>query len=527
MKQNEITDNLTESKIFKKIKRVFFFTLTFFFLFNLTGSLFCQDSQSRRVVFETVKINGDAIPEELWDDLVFSAEDSITFRFSLKADGGEKSRFRFRIDIRTSNDSSFRLQWQPVISYKGLYEGNYRIKVSAFDPRSRWTADPAVLYFRVDDKEAALRKEVSELKERLNQRNTADTVRVTDEKKSFSFDLISILIGIFAGILFFIIIYFAFLRKKTAKEKSSTYMETFKMETTPEETVPKEKYNKVIAENSNLKAEISSLRGQIDGLNARSEELSNQNKDLKEQMDRIEKSRDEIEELQKQKDDLFAVIIHDIKNPASLIKSLVDLLRSYDLTAVEQQEVMNDIFETTTKIVNLSQEVSRILALEGTKLTLKLENEQINDIIKDVVRRNDVHAKKKNISILLDLDENLPGVEMDVQKIDEVIDNLISNGIKFSPEGTKVRVKSAKELKRVVVEVSDNGQGLSEEDVQSAFQRGTRLSAKPTGGETSSGFGLWIVKKLIEAHQGKVWVKSVLGKGSTFALSLPFKQEKD
>jgi signal transduction histidine kinase len=119
----------------------------------------------------------------------------------------------------------------------------------------------------------------------------------------------------------------------------------------------------------------------------------------------------------------------------------------------------------------------------------------------------------------------MPDVDLDYQKIDEVIDNLVSNAIKFSHKGGKIRIKTRKNGNNdVTVEVSDNGLGLTEEDIQRAFQRGSKLSAQPTGGEASSGLGLWIVKKLVEAHNGKVWVKSALGQGSTFAFTIPLKQ---
>jgi len=114
---------------------------------------------------------------------------------------------------------------------------------------------------------------------------------------------------------------------------------------------------------------------------------------------------------------------------------------------------------------------------------------------------------------------------MDVQKIDEVLDNLISNALKFSHEKGTVRIRTHKQDSNILIEISDNGLGLSEEDIKEAFQRGAKLSAKPTQGEPSSGLGLWIVKKLIEAHKGRVWVKSTLGKGSTFSISLPIVKE--
>ncbi|HOK14903.1 MAG TPA: HAMP domain-containing sensor histidine kinase, partial [Candidatus Kapabacteria bacterium] len=240
----------------------------------------------------------------------------------------------------------------------------------------------------------------------------------------------------------------------------------------------------------------------------------------------LSNSKAELENLQAQKDELFALIIHDIKNPAALIKSLVDLLRSYDLSAVEKQEIIDDIAETTARIVSLSQEVTKILALETTKLELNIETVQIGDIVEDVVNRNFVSAKSKNIEMTYDVSKNLPEIEIDAQKIDEVLDNLISNAIKFTQKGGKVHVRSYLDENKVIVEVNDNGLGLTEDDIKRAFQRG-KLSAQPTGGESSTGLGLWIVKKLVDAHNGRVWVKSTLGKGSSFAFSLPLRQKKE
>jgi signal transduction histidine kinase len=253
----------------------------------------------------------------------------------------------------------------------------------------------------------------------------------------------------------------------------------------------------------------------------RGDELIKQNNELKETVERLNKSQKEFEELQKQKDELFAIIIHDLKNPVALVKSLVELLRSYDLTVNEQKEIINDIFETTTKIVALSQEVTKILALESSSLNMKYETVQINEIITSVHHRNQIAANNKSIEVLLDLSEIVPESSMDPQKIEEIIDNLLSNAVKFSHKNGQVRIKSHRSDDNIVVEISDNGLGLSEDDIKQAFQRGGRLSAQPTAGEPSSGFGLWIVKKLVEAHRGRVWVKSALGKGSTFAFSLP------
>lgn len=275
------------------------------------------------------------------------------------------------------------------------------------------------------------------------------------------------------------------------------------------------------SETDDLKLEITALRNQIDGLMAKSGDLVKQNKELQEQVITLLNSKSELEKLQTVKDDLFAQVIHDIKNPAALIKNLVELLTSYDLQANEQQDVVQDIVKTSSKILRLSQEVSRVMSLESNRIPLDAFECQLNEIVKDVVRLNKTAADAKNIKIVIDIDENLPEIVMDPQKISEVAENLVSNAIKFNTPGGMLRVRTYKKDSFIYVEVSDTGIGLTEEDIRKAFHKGAKLSAKPTAGENSTGLGLWIVKKLVEVHNGKVWVKSVLGKGSTFGFMLP------
>lgn len=288
---------------------------------------------------------------------------------------------------------------------------------------------------------------------------------------------------------------------------------------------PELKIQELTAENQRLENEIESLRAQIDGMQGRTKELTKSNKELREQIESLSKSKSDLEKLQTQKDDLFAQVIHDIKNPASLIKNLVELLTSYDLQASDQQEVIQDIMTTTTRIVNLSQELSKVMALEGSKINLDLMVCQLNEVIEDCARINRTSAENKGINFTLELNKHLPEIEIDPQRIAEVIDNFLSNAIKFTPKGGSVKIKNYKRDNAVITEIIDNGLGLNEEDIKRAFNKGARLSAKPTAGENSSGLGLWIIKKLVEVHKGRVWVKSAIGRGSTFFFSLPIRQE--
>lgn len=482
-----------------------------------------QQDAARQISPDYIKINGEDVPRDSFDNVVVSTSDSITFGYHLEAEKAGKQPFLFETSLKTEQDSAVRTHNSPVTSYINLPEGDYVFRIGAFDLQRTWRADPLLIKFRVDDREAELMKKVIALEEKIANMPKADTSKSDSAAHIPSigaFDLISSIFGMIFGFAIAGLVSFLIIKNKKSSSNSS------KGEDMSENRQSKTEFEKLQAENSNLRAEIASLRGQIDAMQARGIELKKRNKELEDSVKKLSTSQSEMEELQNQKDELFAVIIHDIKNPAALIKSLVELLRSYDLTANEQQDVINDIFETTTKIVSLSQEVSRILALECSSLMLDYDSVDVTDILKDVYNRNKVAADKKNIKLIYDVPDNLPNVEVDVQKIDEVVDNLMSNGIKFTQEGGAVRLKAQNVDGTVVVEVNDNGLGLSEDDIKRAFQRGSKLSAKPTGDETSSGLGLWIVKKLVEAHHGRVWVRSSLGKGSTFSFSIPVSQRE-
>ncbi len=492
----------------------FFIILCFLSFFNLLNA-----QEERKIIISKISVNGDTISQEKLTNLVLATKDNLKVNYYLKSGDGDKTAFLFRIIIKQDTMESSTTTSVNSFSYNSLPEGKYRIRITAFDPRNQWTAEPAEINFVVNDYTSSLLKELEQTKANLSKTSTDSSTNKDSlnflNSSIFGIDILSIIIGFIIGSLIFGIIFIVNKTSLNKKMKEQVMGD--------EENIKKEKLhqNKLAVENSNLRAEIAALRGQIDAMQSRGEELKGQNNDLKETVDRLRKSQFEFEELQTQKDDLFAVIIHDIKNPAALIKSLVELLRSYDLTATEQQEIIDDIFETTTKIVNLSQEVTRILALESSTIHLKKEMCQLNDVISDVQRHNTIASSNKQIEVLLDLEQDLPEANIDPQKIDEVLDNLLSNSIKFSHKGSQVRIKSYSDESSITVEVSDNGLGMSEDDIRQAFQRGTRLSAKPTAGESTSGFGLWVVKKLVEAHDGKVWVRSVIGKGSTFFFNIP------
>lgn len=276
-------------------------------------------------------------------------------------------------------------------------------------------------------------------------------------------------------------------------------------------------------ENENLNKEIRFLEEKNRRLRLKIDQMKKVIQHLEDQKAQLEMSERKLKELRTQKDETLAIVAHDIKNPASAIKSFVDLLESYDLSAQEQHDVFTGLIETSSRLLKLTEDFTNVIAEEYSFFSLKKEKHNIKLSIEKIVNVNRVKASEKNIEIRLYQPEQDINLEFDEEKIKEVIDNLVGNAIKFCPEKTKIEVFTRYDRNYVTVEIADNGFGLTEDEIAQAFEKGSKLSTKPTGNETSSGLGLWIAKKIVTEHDGKIWIKSKKGFGSTFAFTIPIK----
>ncbi len=485
-----------------------------------------KDTILRITRITAIKINGRTVPPDQWNELLIAPTDSIAFHYGCEVIGDTaRDPLLFRGILRAADGAERVDAYRSTARiYTNLPNGEYTFIVQAFSPIEQWEATPAVVRFRVDSALAAVEGTVWKLpKETLpvaEEKGGTDTV----EQNMTSTPLwLPIVIG--AGVLILVVAGVQFVRTRSQRRRQLAKAKQLQRQRNKMMMDKlKQDLEALLKENAALKAQLEHLQQQIDALQRRTQELEGVNRELEQQKERVLEHARRLEELQKEKEELLAMLVHDIKNPAALIKGLVELLRSYDLTAQEQQEIMEDIIATSVRLFQIAQEVSRVLALEASSLELNITPYAIDELIRDVARRNGVAAKEKKITVLLELPDDLPEVEMDVPKIEEVIDNLVNNAIKYSPQNTTIRIRAYTKEDRVVVEVQDEGVGLTEEDLKKAFRRGARLSAKPTGGEVSTGLGLWIVKRIVEAHKGRVWVKSKLGVGSTFAFEIPIKQ---
>lgn len=220
--------------------------------------------------------------------------------------------------------------------------------------------------------------------------------------------------------------------------------------------------------------------------------------------------------------DFLHAAVHDLKNPLTTIPVRADLIKLKKDDPDMIDKMCDQIKTASLSMVRIIDELLQMGTMEAGKVNLMLIKLPLVDLVKQVIAMNFPLADRKNqtISFTAEVD---PYVQADENKLTEVFDNLINNAIKYSPEGAAITVSMCLKADQVAVSVQDEGPGFTEEDKQLLFQRFTRLSAQPTGGENSTGLGLSIAKGLVEAHGGKLFAESE-GKGATFTVELPVRR---
>jgi signal transduction histidine kinase len=223
--------------------------------------------------------------------------------------------------------------------------------------------------------------------------------------------------------------------------------------------------------------------------------------------------------LNNEKNELMGIAAHDLRNPLTVILCNAELMA----TARDPGMLAKLSHNTRTVAIRMRDLVTNLLdvnAIEQGKFAVKKEDCDIRVLLEQSLEQNQVAATKKQIAFRVGISEGL-WATADRAAVLQILDNLISNALKYSPPNTTVHVYALPEKEAVVINVRDEGPGISEADQKKLFQKFTRLTARPTGGESSTGLGLAIVKKLAEAMAGSIQCVSTLGSGSTFVLRLP------
>jgi signal transduction histidine kinase/DNA-binding response OmpR family regulator len=259
-------------------------------------------------------------------------------------------------------------------------------------------------------------------------------------------------------------------------------------------------------------------------------EVADRTTELREQNETVSTQKKNLERLDAAKSQLFNNISHEFRTPLNIIKGQTELAEQ---KLGEKHEASNDLKHVRTQVDQLTQMLDEIMNLSKLQMgTLVNSPEAVewNNFFKRVFAMFDGLARKKQLDFRFEVVPNEPTlVSLDIKKVERILINLIGNAIKFTPEVGRILVRSVFVEKSIMIEITDNGPGIDIEEQKTIFERYQQGQASGNAAQPGYGIGLALCKEYTELIDGKLWVESTLGKGSSFFLEIPFHEvsEKD
>ena len=230
----------------------------------------------------------------------------------------------------------------------------------------------------------------------------------------------------------------------------------------------------------------------------------------------------EYKQLEKVRTDFIATISHEFKTPLTSIMMGVGLILEKNVGAIneKQEELLDTIKEEAEKLTDLVSDLLKLSKIQSDQAVYDIKTYSITKIVSDCVKNYSVQAKNSGIALYNSIEEDLPDVVVDEEKITWVLNNLVSNALKYTNSGGEIVIGAFIDGEKMKVFVKDNGKGIPREYHERIFEKFVKISAYDTE-FLSSGIGLSIAKGIVEAHGGTIYCESEVNKGSTFIFTLP------
>jgi two-component system, OmpR family, sensor kinase len=257
------------------------------------------------------------------------------------------------------------------------------------------------------------------------------------------------------------------------------------------------------------------------------EEFSRVNNELANAQRQMAKQNVELARLNEQKNQFIGMAAHDLRNPLSVILNFSQyMLRDESTPLAPQQREFVALIERNSKfMLNLIHDILSLSRIESGRLQLDLQPVDLAALVAANVNLNRVLAEKKKIRLVFKAEDDLPPMRLDAAKIEQVMNNLISNALKFSFPNRTVEVSVTRAADAARIAVKDEGQGIPTAELDKIFKPFEKTSVKSTDGEQSTGLGLAIASRIVEGHDGHIEVESESGRGSTFTVMLPIRSQ--
>ena len=229
----------------------------------------------------------------------------------------------------------------------------------------------------------------------------------------------------------------------------------------------------------------------------------------------------------KSKSQNVRMVLHDLKSPLGIIQGFLELAQGGDWFQTLDQDakkIFSTLERNASHMSNLLSELAELSQLDFQAGKIETREVILQEFISEVAATGTDLASKKSMTFVLKCDSNIPDkVFFDPLKIRRVIDNLLSNAAKYSARQTSINLSISYHQDQLHFEITDQGQGIPNSELSKLFHEFGKTSVRPTEGESSSGMGLAISKKIVEQHGGQIAVQSQVGKGSTFSFWIPVK----
>lgn len=235
----------------------------------------------------------------------------------------------------------------------------------------------------------------------------------------------------------------------------------------------------------------------------------------------VNNQRKQIQELTELKDQFLGVAAHDLRSPASTIITFIETMNALGdkLTQEKKQYYLDRIQVIAEQMLGIVKDFLEISRIERGKFELDINPFSLSNLLEQAYEQGRFLAEKKNIHLIGDTLNKT--VEWDFNRMLQVLNNLISNAIKFTHKEKSVFIRTEENSDNIIIKIIDQGVGMSKEDLSKLFVPFGRAGNKATGGERSTGLGLYICKMIVEAHKGTIGMDSEEGKGTVVSLNMP------